>query len=291
VAIAGGEPPFAQSFYGQDLVADWPTGQYRLTASFVEGGVAAQGRESVFFVTDDKEMPAVPEPVIVWGEDPVVSDWLKRERIATKPFDPGNSSQRELILVGRTPRQGNPVAEFKELCRHIGRGAAVVFLDHRVFANGKNTTAWAPLSSKGTIGNTPNDLYIRDQWIKDHPLFARMPNKGPMDHVYYRHLLRNFYWSNAEKPVAAVAGDVCTCWAHAGAYKSGLHVAVYELGAGRFILNTLDVRGNLGRDPAAELLLRNMLNYASREVTKPAVALPSDFEQSLDKIYPGPPIR
>jgi hypothetical protein len=48
-------------------------------------------------------------------------------------------------------------------------------------------------------------------------------------------------------------------------YASGLHVACYRLGAGRFILNTLRVRENLGRVPAAERLLRNMLIHAAKK--------------------------
>jgi len=45
-------------------------------------------------------------------------------------------------------------------------------------------------------------------------------------------------------------------------YSSGLMLAVYESDAGRFILNTLLIRENLGSNPAAERLLRNLLNYA-----------------------------
>ena len=47
-------------------------------------------------------------------------------------------------------------------------------------------------------------------------------------------------------------------------YYSGLLVAVYRLGAGEFVLNTLLIRENLGRHPAAERLLRNMVNYAAK---------------------------
>jgi len=58
-------------------------------------------------------------------------------------------------------------------------------------------------------------------------------------------------------------------------------VSVYNLGAGRFILNTLRIRENLGKDPVAERLLRNMLRYAARDVSKPLVELPDDFDAQL----------
>ena len=58
-------------------------------------------------------------------------------------------------------------------------------------------------------------------------------------------------------------------------------MAVYPLGAGRFVLNTLRIRDTLGRDPAAERLLRNMLRYAARDIDKPLVDLPADFDATL----------
>jgi hypothetical protein len=67
-------------------------------------------------------------------------------------------------------------------------------------------------------------------------------------------------------------------------YSSGLFVAVHKLGAGRFVLNTLQIRENLGPHPAAERLLRNMLRYAGREAGKPLADLPADFDGTLEKM-------
>ena len=61
-------------------------------------------------------------------------------------------------------------------------------------------------------------------------------------------------------------------------------MAVYRLGAGRFILNNLKIRENLGRDPVAERLLRNMLDYAASDVDKPLAELPADFASHLKAI-------
>jgi len=41
-------------------------------------------------------------------------------------------------------------------------------------------------------------------------------------------------------------------------------VAVYPLGKGKVILNSLRIRETLGGEPVAERLLRNMLRYAGR---------------------------
>jgi len=64
-------------------------------------------------------------------------------------------------------------------------------------------------------------------------------------------------------------------------------VAVYPLGAGRMVLNTLHIREHLGRQPVAERLLRNMLRYAGGHCTEPWAELPADFEAQLKALGLG----
>ena len=84
-------------------------------------------------------------------------------------------------------------------------------------------------------------------------------------------------------PAEVVAGSINT----SSGYNSGLLVAVYNFGSGRFLLNTLRIRENLGRDPVAERLLRNMLRHAARDLAKPLADLPTDFDQHLKAIGYG----
>ena len=67
-------------------------------------------------------------------------------------------------------------------------------------------------------------------------------------------------------------------------YQSILQTVAYDFGAGRFILNTLRIREILGVDPVAERLLRNLLNYAARDLDEPVAELPADFDQQLKTI-------
>jgi len=64
-------------------------------------------------------------------------------------------------------------------------------------------------------------------------------------------------------------------------YDSGTLVSVHQLGAGRFILNTLGICDRLGEDPAAERLLRNMIRYAASQADKPLADLPPQFDEQL----------
>lgn len=98
-----------------------------------------------------------------------------------------------------------------------------------------------------------------------------------MDHTFYREVTCNNAWSGQDAPAEVVAGAInASC-----GYSSGLTIGVWNLGAGQFTLSTLRIRENLGSDPVAERLMRNMLRHAARNAAKPAADLPANFEAQL----------
>ncbi|MCG2685531.1 MAG: hypothetical protein L6306_18170, partial [Planctomycetales bacterium] len=275
------EPKFSLPVFAEDVVIDGPSGKYRFLAAFQQGGAAAGG-DVQFYVADPAEMPAVKTKVVLWGEDADLGKWLKAHGIKTRAFAPGAQSSREVILVGNRPAAGEAEA-FRELARHIARGSHAVFLSPKVFhqddthPGGVNRTRWLPLANKGRRIDLPAWLYHKDDWAKNHPIFEGLPAGCILDHAFYQDVIGNSGWSGQDVPAEVVAGSINTSCG----YDSGLLVAVYELGAGRFTLNTLRIREHLGSDPVAERLLRNMLRYAARDVSKPPADLPADFEAQL----------
>ena len=65
---------------------------------------------------------------------------------------------------------------------------------------------------------------------------------------------------------------------------SSLKSRVIASFAGRFVLNTLRLRENLGVHPAAERLLRNLLRFAARNADQPRADLPATFETQLKNL-------
>jgi hypothetical protein len=181
-----------------------------------------------------------------------------------------------ILATGKPPAPLGQAA-FAELARRIARGSTVVFLVPEVFAKANQSAAWLPLARKGTISPIYGWLYLKDEWAKEHPIFDGLPAGGLMDYDYYREIIPDLVLSGQDPPAEAVAGAIKA----SQDYASGLMVSVYELGAGRFLLNTLRIRENLGHHPAAERLLRNMLRYAARDLRKSAAELPADFERQL----------
>lgn len=257
------EPPLALDVYSENIVADWPSGQYRLTASF-NGGPVIAGQDAVFYVADPVDMPSVGADIVLWGIDTGLSTWLTSQGITWHQFNP-NSNQREVILVTGTPPAPGGQAVFDELVSHIEAGSVAIFLSPEVFANGNDPTYYVPLTNKGVDADNfawTGLIYGKDVWAKNHPIFEGMPTGGILDYTYYRELFSDIIWENQTPPTETVAAAMVNSLG----YYSTLRISVHDLGLGRFIQNLFRVRENLGTHPAAERLLRNLLLYAANNI-------------------------
>lgn len=280
------EPPFAMPVFSEKIAANFPSGRYRFRARFLEGG-AATGGKAYFYVTDPADLPPVSAEVVMWGEDADLEKWLRGEDIAVRHFDPEVTDRREIILVSEKciSRDGRRV--FRDLVQRIGRGSVVIFLSPKVFlkhfdwaGHHPEALGWLPLESKGKVEIAYNPgIYRPDWWGRAHPFFDGMPSDGLLDYTYYREILPDLAYVGTDKPEVAVAASINTSFG----YWSGLTLAVHKLAAGEFVLNTMRIREHLGKVPAAERLLRNILRYAADKVNGPVEKLPDDFDAELAK--------
>ena len=281
----GKEPAFVIPAFSEEVPIDGPTGKYRLLATF-EKGVAAAGGETEFYMTDPADMPAVNAEVAVFGNDPELLKWLKRHGIKAEPYKPGKSSARQVILVSNAAGGESSTEAWRDLAQRIAEGSTAVFLSLDVFKKGDNRLGWLPLANKGAMDMTCEfnfpQVYLKDEWAKKHPLFDGLPCGGLMDYTFYREMIPEMRYWGQDVPAECVAGSIRT--SIAGQCHAELMLSVYNLGAGRFILNSLRVRQELSQDPTAERLLRNMLRYAARDLDKSVVPIqggPGELLKSL----------
>ena len=273
------EPPFALPVFAEDVVIDGPSGKYRFLATFQKGGAAAGG-DVEFYVADPADMPKVETEVVLWGDDADLAKWLERARHQdTAVRRPESQNSREVILVGNRPAAGDAEA-FRELARHIARGSSAVFLSPEVFKKGDNRTRLAAAGQQGQPGRSCRIwVYHKDDWAKNHPIFEGLPAGCILDHTFYREIMLPSH--RLVRPGRSGRGGCRLDQHRPAATASGLTIGVWNLGAGRFTLNTLRIRENLGSDPVAERLLRNMLRHAARDCGKPLAELPADFDAQL----------
>jgi hypothetical protein len=217
---------------------------------------------------------------VLWGGDDGLAKWLADNKIRTRSFVSGEPAGRELILVGNG---GGDAAAFRELANRMAKGSCVVFLTPAVFARGDKPLGFLPLATKGSLAGIDliGGFFRGDIFAPQHPVFDGLPAGGVLDYTTYRNIIPGGWGlAGAPAPDDLIAAGIR---AQIG-YASVIHTAKYNFGAGGFIFNMLQVRENLGTDPVAERLLRNLLNYAARGLDKPAADLPADFLQQLKTI-------
>lgn len=281
----GKERPFTTPVFDEEIALDVPAGVYELVATMGDRKDIPGGRIT-FQVGDARAMPPMPAEVVLWGQDAALSAWLAGNGVKVVPFDVPPAKRHVIVVGGKAPEQ--PAKAFGDLARGIARGCGAVFVDVSVFTQGKARFGW-PMAPQPAVGRSEgHPLFRADHWAKKHALFEGLPAGGMIDgNPLYAHLITKttFRTREVRRPTPAaggvvdvVAGSICTSQ---GGYNSGIQMAVCELGAGRFILHTMNISPNLGTHPAADRLLRNMINYAARECSKPAADLPVDLDKQL----------
>lgn len=281
------EPVFVQPVFSKNVVVDGPPGMYRFSATF-QKGAAAGGGPAEFHLSDRSSLPAVPVEVTLWGKDDALSIWLKSRGIPVRESLAPTQSARELILASGAPPSADKAAIFPELARRVARGSAVVFLtpdtllDSPFDNHAPQPLRWLPTLSdaRPMIAHTPNWYFRADPWAKEHPVFSGLPCGGIMDYTFYRDIISSAVLRDLPAPVEAICGAIQTSGG-SDDYRSDLLIAEYPFGAGRIVLNSLKLRENIGKVPAADRLLANLINCAARDSHKPVSDLPPDLNDRL----------
>jgi len=277
------EPPMVLPVFSEAIKIDGPAGKYEIVAYF-ERGAAPVGGRSHFFISDPGSLPSVDAEVTIWGDEELLETWLKNRGIRCRRFVDPAAQSREVILVGGLSGAPGGLDAFRELVRRIAQGGAAIFLTPKAFKRGDNALGFLPLAKKGSLRLTQGWAAGRDDFAKAHPIFDGLPSNGLLDLIFYRDLIPGETYDGQETPAELVAGAFAVGSYQPGGYYSGTHIAVYPLGAGNFILNTLLVLENLGKHPAADRLVLNFLRYAATNAGKPLALLPADFEEQLENM-------
>ena len=266
----------------EDVPIDGPSGKYRFLVTF-EKGVAASGGEAEFYVTDPADMPPwIPK----WSCGATTRNSSSGSRsMASKSgrIMPGQSNSPRsdscLLCAERRRKPGSLArpchADRPRIhggvphagCLQEGRQSAGLAAACEEGRDGNGQRVYVPPGlSEGRMGEEASA--VRRVAVRR----ADGPHVLPRDHPGLSDT------GDKTRPTKRWPGPS----AHLGpSHHCDLMLSVYNLGAGRFILNSLRVRQDLGQDPTAERLLRNMLNYAARDSTEPLADLPSGFEEQL----------
>jgi hypothetical protein len=282
---ASTDGPLAIPVLDEEITLDSP-GSFELVANLEEGG-APLGRSWQFFLSDPALLPRVDQTVAVWGVDANVQEWLRKYGVTCHPVGGGDDSRRQIILVGDLSKAGSDSSKWQDLASRMARGSTAVFLTHAALQREKDPVGWMPLVKKGRCYRFVDHLYHKECVAKAHPIFEGLQAKAILDWYYYGQLIPHFVFDKQETPDEVIAAAFAVGYGVpdiAPSYASGILMGVYKFGDGEFVLNTFPVLDQLNKNPVADLLLLNLVRYASRGMGKPLADLPKNFEEQLASI-------
>jgi hypothetical protein len=234
-------------------------------------------------------LPRLQGEVVVWGLDDHALAWLAGRGLRCRPFGSRPPGNREVIVVGDLSLEATTEAQWRALAEQMAGGSTALFLSPLAFRRGDDPVGWLPLATKGRCHIFSNWVYHREDVAKPHPLFAGLPAPGILDWDYYGPVIPRYVFEGQEVPADIAVAFVAVGYASLTervktGYAAGLIAAWYTFGAGRFLLNSLQVLENLDRHPAADRLLLNMIVYAQDGTTGPLAPPPAGFDDLLGSI-------
>lgn len=284
VTVAPG-PTMVHPAFHHTVKVEGPPGPYAVIARLAQE--PATEARSPFYLSDPAALPEVKVPVTVADYGTRVFDWLKSRGIKVGRHDPAAPPpRREVIVVATAGIYPKNVDAYQELMGRVDRGSVAVFLMPGAFrAGGKGPLALLPLPRKGRLTGGRSCWWSIDHFVKQHAVFDGMPANRLMDNAYYRRVWPNVTLVGASdgETVAGAFGIGCI---GEGGYYSGVDLAIHPFGRGKLILNTLLVEENLGRDPAADRLLLNLIRTAAVSIDKPLADPSPDWPRRWRTLLP-----
>jgi beta-galactosidase len=271
--------------FQQTVKVEGPPGPYAVIAR-LEGDAGPETR-SPFYLSDPTALPDVRVPVTVADYGTRLSDWLGARGIQVGRHDPAAPPrQREVILVATARIYPDSVDAYQELLERVDRGSVAVFLIPGEFnAGDRGALALLPLPRKGHFTGARPCWWSIDHFVKAHAIFDGMPSNRLMGNSYYRLVWPNvaLVGASAGETVAGAFGIGCI---GEGGYWSGVDLAIHPFGHGKIIFNTLLIEEHLGRDPAADRLLLNLIRLAAGSIHEPLAAPSPDWPQRWQTLLP-----
>jgi hypothetical protein len=279
---AGEDGSLALPVFAGDVMLPGSPGQYTFAVTMEKGGAPAGGR-LIFHVSDPPA--AVPVVVAVSMVEPRVQEWLQSRGVQVAELETVSTNKPAVVLIGNWIESNVQPETRRDVLRRVAQGGVAVFLAPAAFKKGSAPAGWLPLKNKGRLTGFSDWLYHKECVANKHPFFDGLQPAGVMDWDYYGPLISNRFFEGQDTPeeIAAAAFAVCHS-SRPNGYAAGTMLSVHAFRGGKVVLNTFRILENVGRHPAADRLLLNIIKHAASQAAATVKPLPTDFETALSEI-------
>ncbi len=247
---------FAVPIMKRKVSFDAPTGKYELVASLREGG-APMGLKTEFYITNKEDMPKAQGKVYVRGLADGTVEFLNANGIETVEFEGQTDG---IVLVGEKIC-ANCV---KNVVKAAESGAKVLFVSSKHFGNNKDDVALLGLASDIKCVEYRDWLYHKECVMTNNTVFDGL-GYGLVDFPTFGQTFPHLAFEGETVPDEVICPAFLTGY-HAvkDAYAAMHTICGFNKGEGKLYLNCFDIENNIGKNPAADILMLNFINYINK---------------------------
>jgi len=203
-----------------------------------------------------------------------LSSFLKKSRIDFSRFDASTAPSTPVLVANTRARNAAQRRRFRLLKQFVEQGGTAVYLkatDKAFRRNASNQVQSATFPFSAQVQAAQGLWTCIPHLVREHPIFKGLPANTMMRDVYENVWARQTLQNLGGKALVASIGFAWFSYEHKlhysgpGAAWWGADLALVPLGKGRCIVSQLRIVENLGRDPVADKLLRNLIAFVTHQ--------------------------
>ncbi len=256
-------------------------GEYNVTVSLKnKAGKEISNNYQSFYVVPEKQLQTTEETIAVYDPSGVLSEFLKKKNINVIPFK-ANQNLDIPVFVGKAKQKDKAYKkEVEQLRMHAKNGGYVVFLE----VLGKTIPGFNRKLTNTDTSVLPLGAQIQGKWatrggwapkshiVTKHPIFKDLPTKQIM-HGAYENVHPISSMSKQEgNYIAGMIGydhfpnndEMLRHYNGPGEVWAAADILETPFEKGTMLLSTMLIVENLGKDPVADKLLLNMIQFTSK---------------------------
>ncbi len=261
-------------FYEEINTSSW-SDSYIVSAKITSAdGQVINENKMEFDVFNENILTPPNTKIALLDVNKTLSPFLKKSGIKIAAFSKSTDITVPVFVTKALPKSNSDKRRFVAVQAFAQNGGTVVYIE----GTEEDSDGNDPLFPFSTNAHPAVGLWTCiPHLVHDHPIFEGLPTNGMMRNVYEnvwpRTTLRDLKGKDGKK-IETIVGTVAFDWfsvdhkmnySGPGASWWGSDMAIIPSGKGRYLISQLRLVENLGKDPVADKILFNMIDFLSKE--------------------------
>ena len=226
-----------------------------------------------FDVFPQKNVRLQKREIALFNKNTALSDYFRTQQVPVSSFNTTTPTSVPVVVTDYD--SADKPLPFSTLLSFVKKGGTALYLQHQ-YKLGKIETDHPAFPFTATVHPARGLWTCMPHLIHDHPIFNGLPSGGPMrnlfENVWPTLTLRDIDLEGSTTP-KPIVGTIAFDWfsrehklQYSGPGSSwwGSELIILPYGKGQLIVSQLRLLENLGKDPVADQILKNMLTFITK---------------------------